>query len=351
MHKVILSAAAIFTVAAAGTAYAKKPAIDKYISPGNFTLVFNSGFEPGSKIVSVSATRDYIEGVDRSVPGPNSWDELRTDKFFRFTGINYEDGDSSMRTVRIVPDPVNPSNGVLRLWIGEPSVKVNYERGIGHTKARAQVGFDAGEPTDEIYQSVRLYLPDGMKALRDYPDSIPWLTIVGWWNNPPDRRNEHIFRINVGLNKRSGTGQPLYFKATSQNFRYDPIETTRKTGRSGQFTTKWEEAAENYSIPFGEWMTLEYYIKKGHGSEGRFYMTVHPDGGKKRVLFDIAGDTYGEDNPSPQGVVRVFNAMNLYTSGALVEYMRRKGEALQLYWDDLKIYRGKSAPHVSPTEQ
>ena len=161
-----------------------------------------------------------------------------------------------------------------------------------------------------------------------------------WWNNPPGRGNDYIFRITLGLHKAQKGEGPIVFQVDSQNFKYFPLEVTKQKGVSGKFDTKWKYVNNDFEIPFGRWMTIEYYIKKGDEKTGRFYMTVTPDGGKKKVLFDIVGDKYGLGNPNPTGIISI-SPMKLYTSGKLADYARENGGALQLYWDDLKIMINK----------
>jgi hypothetical protein len=45
-------------------------------------------------------------------------------------------------------------------------------------------------------------------------------------------------------------------------------------------------------------------------------------------------------DPAPNGLTG-YNPMKLYTSSALVSYVKSKGKTLQIYWDDFKLWKNK----------
>jgi hypothetical protein len=89
-------------------------------------------------------------------------------------------------------------------------------------------------------------------------------------------------------------------------------------------------------LPFGRWVTLEYYFRQGNASNGRFYMAMVPDGEARRVLFDVSGWTQHPKDPAPDGLNNL-NQVKLYTSKAVIDHVRNSGGALQIYWDDLSF--------------
>ncbi len=71
--------------------------------------------------------------------------------------------------------------------------------------------------------------------------------------------------------------------------------------------------------------SLEYYIKEGDSSTGRFYMSIAPEAENKTVVFDVKGYTHNTYDPEPDGI-RQYNPMKLYTSKELINYMRLHGK-------------------------
>ena len=98
---------------------------------------------------------------------------------------------------------------------------------------------------------------------------------------------------------------------------------------------------KSIDVPIGQWFTLEYYVKEGNGETGRFCMLMKTDDGKKQVVFDIQNFTHNTKDPNPDGI-KLWNPFKLYTSGNLVNYMRKKGSALEIYWDDFSVWKGKT---------
>ena len=90
----------------------------------------------------------------------------------------------------------------------------------------------------------------------------------------------------------------------------------------------------------GEWFTVEYCIVEGNEKTGRFYMLMTRGNGKKQVIFDIQNYTHNTKDPNPDGIT-LWNPMKLYTSKNLVDYVRKEGKALQLYWDDFEIWKNR----------
>jgi hypothetical protein len=81
---------------------------------------------------------------------------------------------------------------------------------------------------------------------------------------------------------------------------------------SQKYTTLWSETGAKNAVPIGKWFTLEYYFKEGNAKNGRFYMTIEPDGGKKEMIFDVTNVTHNLPDAAPDGVTH-FNPMKMYT--------------------------------------
>lgn len=53
------------------------------------------------------------------------------------------------------------------------------------------------------------------------------------------------------------------------------------------------------TVRLGKWFMLEYYYKEGDSEKGFFFMSIHPDGEAKQVIFDL---THNTQDPNPDGV-------------------------------------------------
>jgi hypothetical protein len=291
----------------------------------NGDLLFQSGFEGNVKVIQYKRTAsDKIIGTDITLKEKSNWiadlDSALCNK--KEVTINYTGGDSSKRYARIIPEPSNPRNKVLKYWLNETWVASEGER-----KGRVQVDlYNIKGGLKEFYQSVRVYLHPDFNTVKNYPQPIKWLTIAEFWNNewwvPTEK---HGFRITLGIGKATAQSSDLNFIVDAQ----DP-----------GFKEVWNAGNTNVIVPIGKWFTLEYYFKEGNKETGRFYAAITPDGGKKQVICDVHDFTHNTTDTAPNGLTG-YNPMKLYTSKELVAYMKSEGKTLQIYWDDLKIWKDK----------
>lgn len=290
-------------------------------------LIFQSGFEPESKIIPRGSDAD-ITGTDLSLVEKNDWvSDLDENPLVGNFNLQYQGGDSTQRFAQFVPEPGNPENHVLWFWLNEPNV--------GGSKGRIQANIYGGNTgLKEFYQSVKIFLPEDMNTVRTFPEKIHWLTIAEFWNNITWSQNvPYGFRITLGLGKPVAAESDLYFILDGQDCQLFE-------DGSQKYTTLWSEINQNVKVPIGQWFTLEYYYKEGDAANGRFYMAVQPEGGKKEVIFDVTEFTHNSHDPNPAGVTD-FNPLKLYTSKKLIDYMASNGKTLQIYWDDFKLWKDK----------
>lgn len=86
-------------------------------------LIFQSGFEPDSKIVARGSEAD-IEGIDKSFSSASDWvNDLDNHPDVGNFNLQYQGGDDSQRYARIIEEPGNPINHVLQFWLNEPNVE------------------------------------------------------------------------------------------------------------------------------------------------------------------------------------------------------------------------------------
>jgi hypothetical protein len=290
-------------------------------------LIFQSGFEPGSKVVAQGSEADII-GVDLSVENHNDWQSS-------FDGhpeigsfsLQYQGGDSTQRFAKIIPEPGNPGNHVLHFWLDKPNVEGK--------KGRIQANiYGCKKGLKEFYQSERVFLTDDFNQVRLYPDKIHWLTIAEFWNNITWSQSvPNRFRITLGIGKPVTGESDLHFILDGQ-------DCELFQDNSQKYTTLWSEINKNVKVPIAKWFTLEYYYKEGDAQNGRFYMSITPDDGKKQVVFDVIRVTHNSGDPNPDGVTE-FNPLKLYTSKQLIDYMGNNGKTLQIYYDDFKLWKNK----------
>ena len=290
------------------------------------TLIFQSGFEPGSKVIAKGSDSDII-GIDKSFKANNDWvNDLDNNPEIGNFNLQYQGGDSTMRFAKIISEPGNPSNHVLHFWLDQPNV--------GGSKGRIQANLYGNKGMKEFYQSERVFLHDDFNTVRTFPDKISWLTIAEFWNNVTWNQSvPYGFRITLGIGKPVATESDLYFILDAQDCELFADD-------SQKYTTLWKETNEKVKVPIGRWFTLEYYYKEGDANNGKFYMTIQPDGGKKEVIYDLTKITHNTKDPHPEGVTD-FNPIKMYTSKKLIEYMGSQDKSLQIYWDDFKLWKDR----------
>lgn len=287
-------------------------------------LLFQSGFEDHTVIVPFGQYNHQILGRDSKLE-KSDW-EADIVPIMEKVSLTYTKGDSTKRLASIVPDPSKPKNKVLQFLIREPWMTDTTE------KARIQCDFyGIKKGLKEFTQSMRLFLHEDMNELRYYPDVITWFTIVELWNNVAWRPTvPYGGRVTLGLTKPTTGEGDFYFKVDAQD-----IDCTLPPDQ--RFKTLWVEKNNRIKVPIGEWFTLELYCKEGDDKTGRFYMTIEMQDGSKHLVFDITNYTHNSQDPSPDGITD-YNPLKLYTSKEIADYMKNKNKALQLYWDDLKLW-------------
>ncbi len=299
---------------------------DQGVKPEAGELIFQSGFEPESKVIAKGSDAD-ITGADLSFADHNHWvNDLDNHPDIGNFYLQYQGGDSTMRFAKIIAEPGNPSNHVLYFWLNEPNVEGK--------KGRIQANLYGNKGMKEFYQSERIFLHNDFNTVRTFPNKISWLTIAEFWNNVTWNKNiPYGFRITLGIGKPVATESDLYFII-------DGEDCELFADGSQKYTTLWSEINQKVKVPVGKWFTLEYYYKEGNADNGRFYMTIQPEGEKKEVVYDLTRFTHNTKDPNPDGVTD-FNPIKLYTSKPLIDYMRGQGKTLQIYWDDFKLWKNR----------
>lgn len=329
-------------------------------------LVFKSGFQGDTRVVAQldgsgreSATREVIVGSDdptgkSTVPSDWQKDLLRNSPYFSEAFINYEQGRAAQRRAEIVDDPAGaPGNRVMRYRISDkhitmPSgeIKLRIQHELNNRNAPPPGGYPR-----EYYQSVRLYFSPAFKVLEDAPtDKVGWMVMHEFWNDPhtwaaPNGdgtfRKSQPARSGVEIVKRNGK---LRFGAKGR----DPVMEVPAPGNNS-----WEVINEDFAIPLGQWMTMDLYVKEGGSAgtpnPGRFYMAVTVDG-RKTVIVDKTGTTTSEEPGYVPDGQTSFTLMKFYSEGKVMDWFKRKGKVIELYWDDIEVWMNRTPESVVPAQ-
>lgn len=256
---------------------------------------------------------DVINGMVRSDPGA--------------LAVQYEGGQVQQREAAIVDDPVMPGNRVLGFFLREANVVTP---GNAAPKGRIQLNAYDTEHVRarELLFSTRMYLAQDLEALRLLPTIVNWLTISEWWNDAGWTGQAYPFRISINIVKPvARRGSPLNFRASAQTKDAVSQEWSR---------TVWQVTNRTIQVPTGKWVTLEVSYRQGDLGNGRFHVTLTPDGGLRTTLFDVRSWTQHPDDPAPDGVTHI-NPVKLYTSREVIDQIRNSGGQLAVFWDDLSL--------------
>lgn len=322
----------------------RKPTVNaNSVEPVPGELLFYSGFDGTTRLAPAKGPYFHgpreqyqdIVGAESDRPDSSAWEELSRHPNLGDLRIYYEGGTATQRLASIVPDDADPTNRVLRFWLGEPNVTIHWPNGPEH-KARVQAELYGNTDLREIYQTVRLRLHPDFQLLHHYPQKIGWLTLFEFWNQP-FWDHPYPFRISITVSKpTAGVSDGLYFSADAQTM------VAPQT-----FVTQWSRHPQDFKIPYGQWLDMAIYYREGDKENGRLFMAVTPQGGTRHVIFDVHDCTHHPANPSPGGLTH-YNPMKIYTSAEVVDFVRKQGHALQIDWDNLSLWKGRAPAQAKP---
>ena len=285
---------------------------------------FKSGFEPNTHLIQYqlngNPNLNYADIYGFDTTSAYHWvSDLDDNSSVGNFRIYYEEGDTLKANARLVPDPLNPTNTVLRFKLDSANVTSG-----GNPKGRIQAALNNNTNLSAFRFRVKLFIHPDIETLQLYNDSITWLTLMEFWNN--EANASYPFRITLNIQKPdTAVGSDLFFGAHGQ---------TRVT--TGVWDDLWKEINTSYILPTGEWITIETLFFEGDSTAGR-YKVMLTDSASTTTLFDVHNYTLHPSDPSPDGVTS-FNPMKLYTSGALINGMSQANAELAVFWDDLEIW-------------
>ncbi|MCE7053701.1 hypothetical protein LZF95_03355 [Algoriphagus sp. AGSA1] len=269
---------------------------------------------------------DFEEGVENStILNRIKSNGLSNSQYLSF---QYSKGNEENRYARVVRDPLDENNNVLDMNISSKGLEA---------RQRVQASFSSVPNLKEMRQTVRVFFSPDMEYLTQYQNAFTWLILAEWWNSAPkDWNTPNVYRVSLRAVKAEGDNKSLHFKVDAQSVTYSKQRPSVGTGAI--FKTEWEKSNKKFIIPYGKWLTFEYHIKAGDNRNGLFYMAVTPDGGKKQVIFNLKGATQSLNYKNQQSY-NFWSPMKLYTSDEISDFMFKNKKSLQVYFDDLKVWR------------
>ncbi len=298
------------------------------VSPRSVSSSFKSSpYKPSALWMSMDFEKEKIKTLKNKKGSYDMLELSLADGKKSETGIMYEGGTKANRYARISIDPEDKNNHVFHYWLKDAKVAGMFK---GKQKGRIQLNFAKINKTS-IFQRFRLYLDPDLAAYKQYPKQNGWFTINEFWMGAKWEKHPYPFRMSINIGKRAGAGKPLYFLVTGA------IADGGKA-KHGKWKDIWGEIGSRFEVPVGEWLDIELGYKQGNEKSGRFYMAVKREKDKKfTTVFDITNWTYHPDSPKPVPLTH-WQPIKIYTSSSVIDFVRRKGGAVQLYWDDVEIY-------------
>ncbi|MFQ6028609.1 MAG: LamG-like jellyroll fold domain-containing protein, partial [Dehalococcoidia bacterium] len=295
---------------------------------GNGQLIFHSGWEPSSEVELDSKGNEVrMIGEDHSVSGPSDWlSSMQSHPNISAFNFSFVCGDRKIRKADIVDDPTGvlnsttgDTNQVMHFWLRDTcrkgastrvSTAINSDRTSTDTRLK------------EGFQRVRMYYHPDFLTLKQYSRNVNWIQFQEFWIRPNWTGQPDPFRISFYTPFVKNAGK-FYWKVIGE-------ECCRtKQGF-------WQRMNTSVEVPIGEWFTAETYYKMGDKDSGRITFSIQRDGGPKQVIFDVTDYTY-HPNRGPEGIYH-WNNHKLYVNPRVVDFVRKKGGILQMYWDDWEVW-------------
>jgi hypothetical protein len=203
----------------------------------------------------------------------------------------------------LVPDP-DGTEGQVAYWEArQESHDTTHRQAYSMMNYTYADGEDVLPASKQVYLSRRMRLNDGYGDLVNHERPIDWLMqLEQWTTNRADDFGRG--RFNFQIFKDQGIGEPLYFNTRSSYKDQDEV-----------YQTQWAVRA-TIPVPIETWFTMKLFYRKGGASSGRFWVSIHPDGGTEEVICDVHG---GTDSPWEEDRYDGLQFIKQYTIGGLVD--------------------------------
>ncbi len=260
------------------------------------TLLFKSGFEPGTQWQPETGRIKDITGTDNTTG--YSWeDDLEADgrRFF----VNYadaSDGDSNpdMLGANIVKDPSDASNMVFYTWQNDAE--------YGDWWARVQGEIDNLGYSD-VYYKVRIKVDKDINVLNENSSWNFWLML--------NELKVDDDRISIRWTRHEETDKVVW-------------AVHRRIGNDNQ------SEKSDAVVKFDTWQTIEMYVKGGN-TNSRYWLKV--DG---ELVLDVEAPL----NASDDALWNDYDILKVYGSAVDVVTDPAKGnkDCFKVWYDDLEIW-------------
>ncbi len=288
-------------------------------SNSGYESLFRTGFEPGEATGTPADAHTWMVFQNTgSAPPPAP---------FALSVFYQTPGDVTDRYARIIDDPTRSGNKVLHYWLKNAVIDSGFE---SHLKGRIQTGFpDPLVDATVVYASQRVFVHDDMNLLQNYPtNGDPWwigITIQEFWFGANWLGHPNPARISLSMYP---DGNAMHLALT--------CDTTV------DFTQFWLAINPEYTLPVGEWITMEIGYRMGNATTGRMVVIITEElTGQREVVFNVTNWTYNPaaDDVSGTGPVPLthWNPQKLYSSDNVLNFIRDSGGVAQIYWDDFEF--------------
>ncbi len=270
------------------------------------------------KMENVTITTNYSRLVF------NGWPTLRSNALVEGFVIN-NIGGTQYATEQIVQDPVDPARKSMAAHIINDDPNVS-----GTTRAQMTLNFKDATNLPIYHTSHRMYLNPDINYLQNYSSATYWFEIFEIWNKHVatwDGDGAGSCRWNLSLLKDDGVGQHLYWVIRAEYMQPANIAYQRM----------WNYVNKNVPIPYGKWFTLDMYMKRGEGANGRMTITITPDGGQRQLLFDVINTTIYPGHPEIH--LKSWQPFKLYLDDKYLDWMSTNGKSISAYYNDFAWYR------------
>jgi hypothetical protein len=263
--------------------------------------------------VSSSGDVDELEFI--------GWPELQNHRYVKGIYLNNGGGTSyAFQEIRKDPTDANKSALYAQSIDDDPNVG-------GTSRAQLSLVFKKGINLPIYHTSHRMYLNPDIGFLTNYPASIHWFTLFEIWNQHQEEWSGDqagSCRWNLALYKESGAGQPLYWQ----------VEAELMQPNTEKYL--WKVSNDSVPIPLGKWFTLDVNMKRGDESNGRFTIKITVDG-VTSIICDETNTTIYPGHPEIQ--VSAFQPFKLYTSDAILDWMRANNKSISAYYNDFTWHK------------
>ncbi|HCW07465.1 MAG TPA: hypothetical protein DGG95_08900 [Cytophagales bacterium] len=184
--------------------------------------------------------------------------------------------------------------------------------------------------------SQRMFLNPDLSYISQFPNAInefgvpDWIIIFEIWNQFNAAWDGDVggsARWDLSLAKDAGTTN-LYWELSGEYMQPSPLE----------FNSLWKPLVnKTIPVPFGQWFTLDFYMKRGEGTAGQLKVSIQPDGGTTQVLFNTFNSTIYPSHPELN--VHRISPFKLYMSPTISQFMHNAGKNMDIMYNDFKWHQ------------